>query len=445
MTTSLHTKSLAETAYRHASRSLSQHYAVPLVAFLGDSLTDWADNVSGTATQWTAITYVSYLRRLLGPRIATDRSLVLGVASQGTAHLLSTQVPAALAAGADMAFIQCGTNDVGFLTAQQVIGNMTVAAQSLLAAGTTVVLIAVAPQSAWNNIRRQQAAEMNRAFARLARLLKGIIFVDINDIYVDYGTGNAMNGYQFSDNVHDSPVGSLAKAQRIFAAVDAIIPKYNAYPSLSAIADYDATLAPYGNLLTNAVFAGTGGTLAAQGAAAAPSGQLAGNWYARWASTTATTATAAFAKGTDPVNSSRSVQTITLGGTADSNWLRMFAASTNGTAGVAIPAGLPTATPMVLEAELGWTGLTGVGVVSLFLSLSDGTTQWSGEDGAMFTPGGTSAMALPPSFAGGYFRTPPVAVPAGVTSIGAELRISPLNGQALAGSVSIGRASLQRS
>lgn len=443
-TTSLYTKRLAETALRRASQSLAQRCAVPLVAFLGDSLTDWADNANGTATQWTAITYIPYLRRLLGPRIATDRSLVLGVASQGVAHLLSTQVPAALAAGVDIAFIQSGSNDVGTLTAQQAIATMTVAVQALIAAGTTVVLIAVSPQSGWNSARRQQAAEMNRAFARLARSLKGVLFVDIADAYVDYATGNAISGHQYSDNVHDSPAGSLAKAQRILAAVDAIIPKYNACPPMSAVADYDATLAPHGNLLTNAVFGGTGGTLAAFGSAAAPTGQIAGNWYARWASTTATTATAAFAKASHPANGSLATQTVTLGGTGDSNWLRMMAASTNGTAGVAIPAGLPVATPFVLEAELGWTGLTGVSAVTLYLSMSDGTTPSSGEDGSAFTPNGTSAIALPPTFTGGHFRTPPVTVPAGVTSIGAELRIIPMTGQALAGTISIGRASLQR-
>lgn len=435
MATDLVAQDMAAAARRRAGFRLR---GLPRVGWLGDSLTQFSINSAANIIQWTNVGYVNPLRWLLRGRMQTSRGLVIGVAGVKTDHLLATQVPAAIAAGIDIGFVQIGTNDFGTLTLAQSVANVQAAVTQLNAAGVAVVLIAVAPQNAWAAPIRQSAAEYNRQLylisldrARNAR------FVDINPVFVDYGTGSAISGYLFSDGVHDGPAGSLAKAQRILAAVDDLFPKYAEHLPLSAADAFDPVKAPNGNIGPNAIMAGTGGTSANGG-----SGTVANNW--RLVTTAASTATAAGSKGTDPTYPTLPTQAITLGGTGDSATIRLSACTVNGTAGVAIPSGLNAGDLIYAEAELRWTGLAGaIKTVTLRLEGYTAAVTTSSQDGAQFNPGGTTALPLPPDFAGVY-RTDPLAVPAGAIGLGLILDVVPFTGSALSGTITITRVALRK-
>ena len=405
---------------------------VPRVAFLGDSLTQFALNSGAGITQWTPASYLTWLRWTMRDRFHTEPALILGVASTRTDHLLATQVPQAIAARADIAFVQDGTNDVGLLTAAQSIANVAAAVRLLNAAGIAVVLIAIVPQGGWSTAKRQQAAAYNRQLWMLARdAARAVRFVDVNPAYTDYGTGNALAGYQFSDAVHDSPSGALAKAQLIAGAVDDLFPRAAELVISSSADAFDAALNPTGDMLANGLMAGTTGTLTSGATGTVPTG-----WTGGLAASGATTLTVALSKGADPGYATVPAAVMTLGGTGDANNAKYDQ-------GIATPAGLAAGDRVYLQCDVRWSGLAGVKSVGPRLSVGDGSATYEAWDGAAFNPAGTAVLALPPAFAG-LMRTPSLTLPANFQGLRARLQAVPVAGSAVAGTVAFGRCSLRR-
>jgi hypothetical protein len=429
MATDLLAQDMAAAARRLAALRFRP---APQVAFLGDSLTQFGINVGATQTQWTNCSYVPWLRWLMGDRMRTSPSLVFGIASTRTDHLVSTQVPQALAARPDIAVVQHGTNDIGVFTAEQSAANIAAAVAALNAAGIAVVAIALVPQNGWNAARRQQAAEYNRRLWQMSRdPARTLRFVDPNPGFTDYASGNAAAGHLLSDGVHDSPAGALAKAQVIAAALDDLFPRASDLAISSGSDSYDPVLAPGGDLLVNGLMTGTGGTLANGATGAVPTG-----WFGGFDATGTSSATLAMGKAADPLIPTLPTATMTLGGTGDAKIAKLDQS-------IAATTGLAAGDRLTLQAEVRWSGLTGVRAVSLRLQVRDGSTTFESWDGAAFTPAGTTVVPLPPNFAG-RLRTPPLTLPANAQGLRVMIQATTVAGAALSGTVAVGRCSVRR-
>lgn len=410
---------------------------LPLVGFLGDSLSQFGINVATGNVQWTNSSYIPWLRRLLRDRGQTSTALNFGVASQRTDHFLNVQVPQAIAAGIDIAFVQIGTNDVANFTLAQSIANVTAGVSLLNAAGIAVVLIAVAPQTAWSAASRQQAAAYNRFLRSLSvDRARNVRFVDVNPTYVDYATGNALAGYQFNDNVHDSPAGGYVKAQTILAATDDLFPRLAELLPISAAADYDAALSPNGNILANSLFTGTGGQKR-NGA----TGTVADNWALMLANAGGSTITAAGSKGNDTTYPTLPTQIVTIGGTNDGNSVRLRTQSVVGTDGITVPAGIAIGDSVVMEANIRWSGVAGLREVRAALYANNSAVR--AFDGSNFKPNTASAdMPLPVAVGDLFYRTPPLVYPGG--GLDAMIEMYGVAGAALAGTITISRVAVRK-
>ena len=422
-----------------SSARLIRRFAVPRVASMGDSNTDFSRNFNASQYQYTTTGYVHWLRRIARQRYYMQPDYVTALSGMGTAHLRDVQVPQLLAMPAatrpNIAIIQMGTNDNGNLTTAQAVANVLAAVRALNAAGIVVILLSIVPQGTWNNVKKQWAAEVNRQYWLMSHnAALAVRFVDLNPCYVDYATGSPIAGMQFSDQVHDTPTAGLAKAQAILPVLEPFLaPSSELLPMTNADL-FDPALAPTGNLLDNGMFSGSAGTLSG----AAASGQVATGWAGLNSAADASTMTVAFSKSMHPTLSGLPQQVMTVAGTGNSG--AQFRLSRNVPA---LQAGLTAGMRVYAEMDVSW--LNAVNIWQLWLRLSFyGATTREVMDGGTLTPAGTAQAPLPPA-AGGIMRTPPMEIPAGATSYLLRLEGQTLtNGQPCSMTVTAGRASLRR-
>ena len=86
-----------------------------------------------------------------------------------------------------------------------------------------------------------------------------LVLLDCEEVLLDENTGELDTRYTY-DGLHLNSLGAYVVAKHVvgpkFEEIYGQGPKWTAYPK-----DYDATYSPYGNLLTNSTFTGTGGSL----------------------------------------------------------------------------------------------------------------------------------------------------------------------------------------
>lgn len=414
---------------------------VPLACFAGDSLTQFGINNTGNTRTWTTSSYITPLRWLMRGRFITSQAQVVGVSASRSDHLLAAQVPQMIAGGCDLAFIQDGTNDpAGGFTAAQTVANLSASAAQLNSANIAVIFISIAPQGGWSTAQRQMIAEVNRQlFLMSLDRTRWVRFVDINPAYSDYATGNALAGYQFSDNIHDSPAGAFAKAQLIATAIDDVLPKLPELLPYSSADAFSAALNPTGNLLTNGTMLGTTGS-----AAFGATGQVPSNWQIGFDSSGGSSMTIAASKTSSPSNATMPAATITFGGTGDARFMRMWSQSVAGNNSVAIPAGVVAGDRLAASCDVSWNGLTNFRYVALRLQASNGSNSYQSWDGGTLTPAGTTAVAMPQNFTGALMTTPELVVPNGMTNLAFFIEAAPMSGASLGGTVTISRCSIRK-
>lgn len=399
---------------------------VPSLCFTGDSNTQFAINNSGVTLQNTNGTRVNWLRWYMGNRFYYDQSLNLGVAAQTTSYWLSTEVPAAIAAGCDIVDVHIGINDVGSgsATPAQIVANIAAGITQLNRAGIAVILSSLPPYQTMNTARQQQAAEINRQFWLLSLdRTRNVRFLNLNSVAVDYTTGGSLPGIQYSDNLHIAPGGGLAIAKAEAMLLDAILPPANDPFQANPSEAYNTSANPTGNMLANGIMLGTGGSISFSSGGAA-SGTVATSWSAGTNTGSATTLTFAMSKGANSANSTIPTQIMTIAGTAD------------GTAGkieqtiASIPAGVVAGDKIIAQCRMSWTNAVNMKAVDIRLS-GFGATSPETYDGLDFAPSGTQRQALPTAFAsmtGGAatFTTPALTIPASPTSIRLRVEATPL-------------------
>lgn len=274
---------------------------------LGDSISSFYDNTPPVES-FTNRGFPYWAAFLSKQRLRLRGEACHAVSGQGTAHVLSTQLPAflALRPTPGFVFLHIGVNDgpTYGLTAQQTIDNYKLIMERLSAAGVVPIVIPIMGQSA-------ASAAFNRRYARINRWLRehcysrpDVILADMNDVIVDPTTG--FPKLSLSDGLHPKVNGHFQMGKAIAAILEKYLPDPMAALSHPYML-YDATEHPYGSLLPNPYMTGTGGTLSG-----GATGTVATNW--QLGISNAPGATAAGSKVT--LADGTVAQRITIGGTS---------------------------------------------------------------------------------------------------------------------------------
>lgn len=256
--------------------------AAPLIAFAGDSITAMAVYSTATAIGNHPYAPSSWLVPMLGQRVRTDHSLNFGVSGDTTAQLLA-RIDAIAACAADIVCVLIGTNDVnGAVTGATLAtykANMIAIVDRLLNAGKLVIVTPPLPRNVATAANRRLLHAMREWTLRLQ--WSGRRNLRVADASVEYGdslsgTYAPRSGHDY-DGLHPQSRGAYEIAKALHRVLDPLLPPV---PQGLASADdiYDATYNPGGNLLTNGILDGTGGTVPTSQGATTAGSQMATGW-----------------------------------------------------------------------------------------------------------------------------------------------------------------------
>lgn len=417
------------------------------VAFLGDSLTDFATTIGANSVIWTTVSYVSWLKWMLGDRIYTDASLVLGVASQQSSHVLNTQVPQAIAAGCNFAWIMIGINDVGAGTAASTtVNNIRQSVVALNDAGIGVGLIGPYPGSTFNDAKSAAIYEINRQCYLMSQdPTLNVRYVNVLNTLLDFSTSNnyVLSSYMTVTGTHLNSLGSYVLAQAVYAIMDRLLVPQVPMMLAHGVKDtFNATDHPTGVLnLTGDFRSGTGGNIVQQSANNAASGTVPLGWSGGFTGTASTTATVAFSQVNDSDYPLKNLL-VTLGGTAD-------AAVPKVDTTVSAPVtGLNAGDRVQAFARVKWANLAGVKEVNLTLSVFSGGTTLDYQCGQapVTSPDGTTDVpgALPATMPWLYLSTDAVTLPSGWTSLRLRVLFTLISGATVSGTVNLSQCFIRR-
>lgn len=234
----------------------------------------------------------SWLRALSGQRIDILPQFQLAVSGSTTTQILAqANAMTALTAKPDICLINGGTNDFAttptLAAANLAFSNITSAATILRNAGIVPVIEVDTPRTAasWSANAGVVSAEYNRML-RMWCSRNNVLLSDCEAQYIVPATGEPASGFNVADGVHSSSTGSLVRALSFLRTIEPLLGKHT-WGAASPRDTYDSTTNPYGNMLANAIFAGTGGVHTGTGA----SGTVPTSWMNRVISGTMTSVT----------------------------------------------------------------------------------------------------------------------------------------------------------
>jgi hypothetical protein len=377
-----------------------------MIAGFGDSITNNNSILANGTENYGAMTWALQLSRGRFRYRLTDNFGVPGdTSAQGLARIADV-----LASDAGTVVVGFGTNDRGLaaMTADQTIANLTSIRDQLLAAGKVVVLKTPAPRGDSTYTSNRLTGAQLAYHLRVREWVlsnRGIPNVYPVDTWVYLAnpisaTGDIKLGYTH-DGLHYLPLGAyydgLAQAEQ---ALNRIVPE----PSLLATSNADqwSTDNPYGNVLLNPMFDGTGGTLGTGG-----SGDLSASWGGTNSGAN-TACTRAYSKVTDAAG--RVWQQCVLGGGPTTSegavdLMRQISLHTKVVAGTTVEGLIEYAV------DAGSTNVMSVQLGIVFTNAEGTITLWDADRYSV-------ANSIIPNIAfGGILRTPRVVVPAGCTDV----------------------------
>jgi hypothetical protein len=281
-------------------------------ALMGDSITADAFSSNATTANWTEWGFGAWLRRFLLGRIDLPGSRVFATGGYTIAQVRDVWLPQCLAAAPDWVVVHVGKNSLGSDTPANLAAQLKTIYDSLRLAGIFVVAIPIrccnSPNS-FTGVPLLQQGYLNNWIKNYWRTYSGGVFIDINYNYLDFSTGNAQAIY-LRDGIHDNVTSAILMGQTLANVINGLVPAMD--DRFSLLGDvYDATNNLSGNLLTNGLMAGSGGTIL-NGATGTPPTSWRG-----YRSASGGTSTAAFSVTSYPSVSNLQKATMTLGGTAD--------------------------------------------------------------------------------------------------------------------------------
>lgn len=296
--------------------------AAPLIAFAGDSITAMAVHTTASAVGNHPYAPSSWLMPMLCQRARTDHSLNFGVSGNTTTQLLA-RIDAVAACAADIVVVLIGTNDVNGAVTGSTLATYKSAVSAiwdrLTNAGKVVIAMPPLPRNlAAGSQNNRRILHAMRDWT-LRQAWSGRRNFYVADAAIEYGdplsaTYAPRAGFDY-DGLHPQSRGAYEIAKALYRVLDRLLPPV---PQALMSADdvYDATYNPGGNLLTNGILDGTGGTLTTTKGLAS-SGQMATAWATAFdapysAATALNGLTVAASKGAAP--DGRPEQVLTLSG-----------------------------------------------------------------------------------------------------------------------------------
>lgn len=198
---------------------------------------------------------------LTSKRVRSRPDLNFAVNGRTTLGLLDN-IDASLASDADYALIQIGTNNIGIYTFEETIAHLQAIWQAYLSAGKQVIALPPLP--------RDLATQANRDLLwRIIRWIEERRYSGVRNFtviptaaaYVDplSATSAPKTGYSY-DGLHPVARGDYYTSKKVAEYFNAILPP--PIETFASVADaYHATQNPTGNLLSNGILDGTGGTV----------------------------------------------------------------------------------------------------------------------------------------------------------------------------------------
>ena len=254
----------------------------PRIAILGDSISDQntVTGVNGPDVE-SARGYMVQAKAILGAQIAFDRSLEFGVSGE-TSGQIRARLPIVLASAPDALVLLAGTNDVSWpwTTTRD---NIRTIVDECARRGIPVFVQTIfertddkwassALTTAQIQYERDRVMRINRWIYAYAQLQAGLIPVNTTRALTDPLTGKIRTDV-FADGLHPNALGAWLLGQALAAAIRPRLPVYD----LAPFSVYDAWSAdnPGGNLISNPLMLGTGGSVAS---ASGFSGSVADGW-----------------------------------------------------------------------------------------------------------------------------------------------------------------------
>jgi hypothetical protein len=316
----------------------------------------------------------------------------------------------------DMLFIESPANNVdgtsNFLADDGAIASVKAMAHAALSHEKTVTLMGMQAGIGWSANQLKQVAQYNRWAAGYANSTPGVFFVSVFPDLTD-ATGSPIAA-DYVDGLHVNGAGAVIIARNIVNTLSPLTANPR-LPTAAASESYDATLAPFGNLLPNPQMTGTGGTKAGAGGIA---GLVTGNVPTSWdishidgTGGTFTLSQAAKTSGYGSVNSSLTATVAINGESGVNDEAYLFQNVTTAARGAALAQG---------SLMVDYTGLSGFSRLQLVAFPFGGVTQqWTEFEDAP----GANVLPLPAS-GSLCLRTPAFPLPAGTTNINLQVLFS---------------------
>ncbi len=293
-----------------------------------------------------------------------------GVSGDTTALMLARLQADVLNRNPDIVFVLGGTNDINSGTSYaSVTGNLNSIYSQILARGAMVAAIPVTPRTSasdWSSsARRQVHHAVNQWIRDKALSTQGMILVDPYSVMIDPTTanGDARSGFT-ADGLHFAPIGAFYIGKLIADIFSPLMRPCK--PVFCSQSDtYDAPNNPYGNMVTNGLHTGTGGT-----AGTGATGSVATNWQAfRNSGTSATTITASKTTRSDGLPGDVQQLVVATGGGSGASVCYFTTSPSDVTTGV------DTNSWYEAACEIDVSGITGTGGISgIYLELWDTST-----------------------------------------------------------------------
>ena len=276
---------------------------------------------------YNAIGYATWARLLSNIRGWSPLTYNFGVSGYTTAQMLST-MPQMLALRPDVCVIMAGRNDAQTgvtpgpdTTPGTTEYNLRIMYDEAQAANCIVIAVKVLSQTfaEWPAASNELfALQINNWIEAQKTFRKGFYVIDCGNVYDDPTNTThwipRTNYIDAGDTTHPTTWGAYQIGNLIAATINAIWPNWR-LPIMNVDDVYDAVNEPYGNLLPQPMFTGTGGT----GCTGQCSGNLATGWAAQVANVLGSTI--ALSKTTWPTTGQagggQGAQTVAVSGTAN--------------------------------------------------------------------------------------------------------------------------------
>lgn len=198
---------------------------------------------------------------LTSKRIRSRPDLNFAVNGRTTQGLLNN-IEGSLASDADYALIQIGTNNIGIYTFEETIAHLQSIWQAYLSAGKQVIALPPLPRDLATQANRDLLWRIIRwVEERRYSGVRNFTVIPTAAAYVDplSATGAPKAGLDYGDGLHPSARGDYETSKKVAAYFNAILPP--PIETFCSVVDaYHVTQNPTGNLLTNGILDGTGGT-----------------------------------------------------------------------------------------------------------------------------------------------------------------------------------------